>query len=283
MSQRIFSSFSLGSTEKKPVFLLHGFPDDALSCWSQLLPLLQQQQMQGEDDECGEERHLVSLQLPGFGRDPAPRWGVSFDILVEGLKETIDQWGEEPVDIIAHDWGATLALLFENKYPKRVKRIVLIDVGIVKASCSWSTLLIIFYQWTFSFAYVLSQIFGRAAGKSVLAIFYLVTSFLPFLRVSPDDKNLHRNKDEVNVEMCYIYFQFWKEFFKNFRLIKPNFPVCKMLYLFGRKKNAMFHSQGFLDRINQTKGCHYVGYNCGHYPQHDCVNDVAAEIQHFLT
>jgi len=44
----------------------------------------------------------------------------------------------------------------------------------------------------------------------------------------------------------------------------------------------MFHSPRFLERLDQTPGCRQIGFDCGHWVQHDETAAVLSEIKNFL-
>ena len=42
-------------------------------------------------------------------------------------------------------------------------------------------------------------------------------------------------------------------------------PDCKTLFLYGTKKNIMFHSEGFLRYLRNAPGCAAMGIEGGHW------------------
>lgn len=44
----------------------------------------------------------------------------------------------------------------------------------------------------------------------------------------------------------------------------------------------MFHSQSFLNQISSDSRSRYIAYDCGHYPMHQCPEEMAKEIESFL-
>ena len=70
-----------------------------------------------------------------------------------------------------------LSLMYENKYPDRVKRLVLLDVGL-GFSQDLSFLLILLYQGIFALACMAYHIAGETVGLLVMSLFFLLPNFL---------------------------------------------------------------------------------------------------------
>jgi len=41
--------------------------------------------------------------------------------------------------------------------------------------------------------------------------------------------------------------------------------TCPVFFMYGTKKNVMFHSEHFVDTLNKTEGCRVKSYDCGHW------------------
>jgi hypothetical protein len=57
---------------------------------------------------------------------------------------------------------------------------------------------------------VIAQVMGRFAGDIIFKLYFLFSVAFPFLVPLKREKRT-RPISEVNVEMCYPYYQFWKE------------------------------------------------------------------------
>ena len=217
-----FSFLELGNQNGETLFFLNGFPDDGLSGWSPIFELLKK------------NYNIISLCIPQFEKGSTYKpWGYNFTELIEMLDNTINQLAPNTsITVVSHDWGAILTLLYCNKYPNKINRLVLVDVGIkgIKDSKSlWETFLILLYQWWFSIAYIISQFLGSAIGNCIFVLYMVLVTALPFLKVCPHDI-FHRPANEMNIEMCYIYYQYWKLFFQG-KPIEPKMPDCPILYI----------------------------------------------------
>jgi pimeloyl-ACP methyl ester carboxylesterase len=52
-----------------------------------------------------------------------------------------------------------------------------------------------------------------------------------------------------------------------------------MLFLYGRKKPTMFHSDAFVERLNRTPHSKAVGFDAGHWLMLEQPTEVASEIR----
>jgi pimeloyl-ACP methyl ester carboxylesterase len=112
-----------------PVLLVHGFAS-AMVVWDPLVPAL-----------CRDHR-CVLVDLPGFGwsdkhdRDYAP------EALAGTLAALLDHLGErQPVAVVAHSWGCSVALALALEHPQRVGRLVL------ASAWAYAQQLPTFFEW----------------------------------------------------------------------------------------------------------------------------------------
>jgi pimeloyl-ACP methyl ester carboxylesterase len=69
---------------------------------------------------------LLSVDLPGYGRSPAPpRWEMT--PIVDGILRAIDAAGVDDMSLVGFCSGAVMALLVAQRIPARVSRIVMIE------------------------------------------------------------------------------------------------------------------------------------------------------------
>ena len=89
-----------------PVVLVHGVPD-TWRVWRALIGRLRR------DD-------VVTLSLPGFGCEVPPGFDCSKEAYCDWLLREVDDV-DGPVDLVAHDWGALLALRVASLEPKLIR------------------------------------------------------------------------------------------------------------------------------------------------------------------
>jgi pimeloyl-ACP methyl ester carboxylesterase len=104
-----------------PALYLHGCPTSS-DDWVELL----------------ERTGGVAPDLVGFGRSAK---AANLDYTLSGLANFIElfleQLGIEKVTLVAHDWGAGGGLVFAERHPERVRRIVVIDALPLLPGFSW--------------------------------------------------------------------------------------------------------------------------------------------------
>jgi pimeloyl-ACP methyl ester carboxylesterase len=89
-----------------PAVFVHGVPDTH-HVWRTLIRRLRR------DD-------VVSVSLPGFGCEVPPGFDCSKEAYCDWLLSEVDNVGG-PVDLVAHDWGAILALRVASLEPKLIR------------------------------------------------------------------------------------------------------------------------------------------------------------------
>lgn len=108
-----FSVIEAGRGE--PVLLLHGYPQSALTWRHQIAPL-------------AETHRVVAPDWLGWGEserrfDTLPRyWGE-----IARLEALLDTLAMPRCNLIAHDYGAFLALGFAGRHPQRVQRLAVLN------------------------------------------------------------------------------------------------------------------------------------------------------------
>ena len=101
-----------------PVVLLHGFAS-SLNNWDAVRPALER------------DHRVIALDLKGFGWTGRPRGDYSPKAQGEMVWALLDELGvEEPVALVAHSWGSSVALSMAMRRPDRVRRIALYDAWV---------------------------------------------------------------------------------------------------------------------------------------------------------
>lgn len=99
-------------TETEPtVLLLHGFPQHWFA-WRGTIAAL------------ANTRHVVAVDLPGFGWSGPSTHGYSTSERSRFVIALLDELGVDTADIVGHDWGAWLAFRVALDAPERVRRMV---------------------------------------------------------------------------------------------------------------------------------------------------------------
>src|SRR4051812_47179834 len=104
-------------TDLPILIFIHGWPDSA-NLW------------QFQVNFFSKKYRCVCVTLPAFSSEE--RDGADFPELVERLVATIQLVkgkASTPVTLVAHDWGAYITYLLDQKYPTLVDRLITMDVG----------------------------------------------------------------------------------------------------------------------------------------------------------
>jgi pimeloyl-ACP methyl ester carboxylesterase len=94
-----------------PLLLLHGFPQHWWA-WRKVIPAL------------AEHHRVICPDLRGAGWTDAPPDGYTSEQLVADVVALVDALKLEKVDILAHDWGGSVAYRVCLAHPERVGRLV---------------------------------------------------------------------------------------------------------------------------------------------------------------
>lgn len=151
---------------------------------------------------------MIAMCLPDFDKACEKiEWGVAFSDLVHGLSCTLDVLNVKKFCFVAHDWGSIVAQLYENKYPDRISKIVLLDVGRGVDPTPRGRFVFIFFQISLAIIYVLFKIFGHFLGNLIFRSF---ERLIPrSLRAIPYDAKYHPPADTMDVHLCYPYIYLW--------------------------------------------------------------------------
>jgi len=99
------------------VVLLHGFAS-ALDTWEAVIPRL------------ARSHRVIALDLKGFGWTDRPPGDYSPRAQARLVRALLDARGVREAAIVAHSWGASVALAYALRYPSRVTRLALYDAWV---------------------------------------------------------------------------------------------------------------------------------------------------------
>jgi pimeloyl-ACP methyl ester carboxylesterase len=122
--------YEAGPREARSVLLVHGIGNDGARDFA------------GEVEWLARDYHVVTFDLPGFGRSDkanAPYTPANF---VAFVKSVVDRYTRGPVVLIGHSMGGLIALRYAATYPGDVERLVVADVPGVLHRLSFTSQLI---------------------------------------------------------------------------------------------------------------------------------------------
>jgi pimeloyl-ACP methyl ester carboxylesterase len=207
-----------------PMVFMSGFPDNETCGWGKVLP-----------EELGKKYRLIFICLPGYSETPTnppqnKKWGYEQEEVLAMMHGTIESVGlsSKPFVLVAHDWGAFFSMLYTNRHPEIVSKLILCDVGMVNpANLPVATIpYIMFYQIYFAVSYIISQVISYALGN---AIFWSFRLFFQFMLPTPHDR-FHLPESEITVAKCYPYYYLWKRLLTGTALV-AKFPSCPLLFM----------------------------------------------------
>lgn len=230
-----------GKAGRPTLVFLHGWPDDERLWDAQVAHF-------------SSRFTCVTVRLPRFGGRRG-EGGPDFPELVQRLHATIATISRRPVTLVGHDWGAFLAYLYEHRYPKKVERLITLDVGPrLGIPTPLQALSIVSYQWYLVTAWAL----GRAApglGDRLSRGFARLAG-APRPGLARHDLN-------------YPYVHFWRRVLQpgaSSPIPKDYEPRCPILFLYGEKKPIHFHDPKWAEGLHQRPGCEAVGIaGAGHW------------------
>lgn len=251
-----------GNADGPTLVFIHGWPDDD-SLWRKQVAGL------------GDEFRCVLVTLPNFGEHAERAGGYDFPELVERLHATVRAVQPEgAVGLVTHDWGAYLGYMLEQKYPQCCRRMVALDIGgHFEAEGLKPALMIIGYQWGLIAAWLaggvvppLGDLLAKGVGKAIS---------VPA-----------RQRERLRSRYGYPYFYMWRNLLLpglRKRLLGAYRPRCPVLYLYGKRKPFMLHSDKWLRIVAETGGQAEGLANAGHWLMETQADTVNGKIRKWMS
>ena len=119
-----------GNSSKEPIVLVHGLGDNASRIWKNTI------------EKFKNDYYIITFDLPGFGRSEkknkelTPRTYSLFIDYVTSL------YTKKPFYLIGHSMGGAISLKYTSMYPKKVKKLLLIDAAAILHRDTYSGFLV---------------------------------------------------------------------------------------------------------------------------------------------
>lgn len=203
----------------------------------------------------------VRVTLPGFdlARPPQPS---SVDAICAFLRTVVDTVSPGlPVTLVLHDWGCFFGYEYAARHSDRVARVVGVDVGDTNSSAYLRGL-------------TLREKVLIAGYQLWLAVAWSVGPHWPGLAQAMThwmarQVGCRSPAHTMGWQMNYPYAMQWWGAFGGLRGVARAHrvlgPVLPTLFVYGRRKPFMFHSQAWLDQLAATPGCAAEGLDAGHW------------------
>ncbi|WP_199698537.1 alpha/beta fold hydrolase [Deinococcus cavernae] len=197
----------------------------------------------------GNDYRCVRFTLPGFDV-PDARKAYTLDDLTNFIARVVEQVSpHQPVILLLHDWGCLFGYQFAQRYPYRVASIIGVDVGDGSKRTPRGLGLTLAYQGWLALAWWLGGGLGNRMTRALMRLMHVPKS-----------------PAEVTAGMNYPYFLMWfGERVSYLRAARPFAPAGPMLYVYGQDKPLMFHTPGWLRRVQQRPGSRVVSFDTGHW------------------
>jgi pimeloyl-ACP methyl ester carboxylesterase len=215
-----------GAEDGPTLFFVQGWPDD-WTLWDELVGALR------------DRNRCVRINLPNYPGAAYRRWAYDHTQMVEGLARCIRAVSPgRPVTLIAHDWGAFWGYRLHAKYPELIARYVALDIGPrLRPSAREAAILVSYQSWL-----ALAFVVGGKLGDTM-------TRALARLAQSP------RQGEMLSASVNYPYFYTVKQAVTGALPSLSGYrPEVPLLFVYGTRKPARFHTQGWLDFLRSRAG-----------------------------
>jgi pimeloyl-ACP methyl ester carboxylesterase len=108
--------YQAGKSHARSVLLIHGIGENAARDWQELIPKL------------ARDYHVVTFDLPGFGRSSGGNKAYTPENYVAFVKFVAGKYTKGPFVLIGHSMGGAVALRYAATYPDDVQGLVIADV-----------------------------------------------------------------------------------------------------------------------------------------------------------
>ena len=234
------------------LLMLHGWPD-TLALWNDTVLALR------------DTHRCVRFTLPAFDAN-APVAPKSLIEMVSFINDVVNAVSpDQPVTLVLHDWGCVFGYEYAAVHPNRVHRMVAVDVGdhnskALHASLSGKAKWGVFsYQIWLALAWQLVNIFG-AMGRPLAN---RMTRYMAKALRCPSPLG------DMHVGMNVPYAMKWMGTLEGFELACNALKILPtarpMLYIYGKRKPFMFHSERWLEKIASHPGSRVEGFDTGHW------------------
>lgn len=224
------------------LIMIHGWPD-TLNLWDKQVEYFKQ------------SYRCVTFTLPGFEHKPEKPQLFTIAEVVNVIASVVDFASpDQPVNLLMHDWGCVYGYQFTLEHPKRVSRIIGVDVGDIfssnykKGLSPKEFVLIAGYQIPLATAYRIGGFEGDLMARAMAKV----------LKVPVSSKAIHAN-------MGYPYYYFWIPNNDDLKTLKPLDFECPVLFIYAKRKPVMFHSRPWAEQLRQNLKNKVIKFDTSHW------------------
>ncbi|KQQ45777.1 alpha/beta hydrolase [Duganella sp. Leaf126] len=224
------------------IVMIHGWPDTH-RLWEPQVAALKHRY------------RCVRFTLPGFD-SAKQRRAYTLDATLRILLHIVNSVNrQQPVILMAHDWGCVFGYEFYMRHRSLVSRIVGVDIGDANSETTLRSrtlgqrLMLNGYQNVLALAWAI----GGAVGT-------VITRTMAGLLQAPSPR------ERIHVGMNYPYYILTAGSIGSYRALVPFKPRVPMLFIYGIRKPFMFHSGPWAEMLAARPGCKVMAFDTGHWP-----------------
>ena len=230
------------------VVMVHGWPD-TLALWDGTVAALR------------DGYRCVRFNLPGYDlrKRPRPMSVAAVNGLIRKIVDAVSP--QQSVTLLVHDWGCLFGYEFAARHPDRVARVVGVDIGdtssgaYLKSLSGKQKLMIAGYQLWLAVAWKIGRWWPALANRMTR---YMARAI-----------GCRNDPAHIGWQMNYPYAMGWfgehgglRGLARVDKLLGVDIPA---LYVYGRRKPFMFHSERWLDQLTRAPGCEVLALETGHW------------------
>ncbi len=223
------------------IIMVHGWPD-SLELWDAQVQALQS------------HYRCARFTLPGYAAGDERR-AYRLDEIVTIIDEVANALSPaRPVILLLHDWGCFFGYRYAALHPERVAKIIGLDIGDAGSAAHRKALTPKAKMMAAGY-----QIWLAAAWRIGGALGDRMTRYMAAKMRVPVEAS------QLGAHLNYPYYIRWTGSHGSYRDVRPFEPAGPMLFVYGRKKLFMFHSQPWVDALNARPGSRAIGMDTGHW------------------
>lgn len=246
-------------TGPETLLMIHGWPDTH-QLWDSLVAYVRSRYA------------CARFTLPGYDLTKPAR-PMSLEKMLTFFGSVVDRVSpNHPITLVLHDWGCIFGYEFAARFPKRVARVVGVDIGdhnseaFLRALSARAKLGVLYYQFGLALAWFIRGSLGNA-----------ITRHMARFRGCPVDAA------SVGWQMNYPYAMRWLGVYGGLRNLVQVTPRCPTLFIYGEQKKNMWHSPEWLSKIAATPGCKAVSLPTSHWVMLDQPQEFDRSVDDWLS
>jgi pimeloyl-ACP methyl ester carboxylesterase len=245
--------------EGEPVVMIHGFAS-SLETWDAVRPAIEK------------NRRIIAMDLKGFGWTDRPEGDYSPEAQARLVLGLMTQRGVDRATIVAHSWGASVALAVALMSPESVQRMALYDAWVYEAQ------LPPFFHWSRApgVGEALFSLYYPERADERMSLAFYDRSLVSEPLVEAVEAALER-PGTLAAALAAVRGQRYAQVEGRYRTVKQ-----KVLLLWGREDLVTPLSYG--ERLaHDLPGSRLIVYpTCGHFPMLEAVAASNRDLLAFL-